>query len=52
MKTTATEIKLTKRVKEVEFENKILKEEIKRLIFMIDNGWGWEDAKNNYSQFK
>lgn len=30
-----------------DFESKILKEEIKRLHFMIDNGLGWDDMKND-----
>lgn len=32
-----------------EFENKILKEEITRLKFMIDNGLGWKDMENDVS---
>ena len=32
-----------------EFENKMLKEEISRLKFMIENGLGWEDVKNDIS---
>ena len=35
-----------------EFENRMLKEEISRLRFMIDNGLGglgWKDMKNNIS---
>jgi hypothetical protein len=30
----------------IEFENKMLKEEIIRLKFMIDNGLGWKDMEN------
>ena len=29
------------------FENNILKEEISRLKFMIDNGLGWKDIEND-----
>ena len=32
-----------------EFENKILKEEITRLKFMINNGLGWKDMENDIS---
>ena len=32
-----------------EFENKMLKEEISRLKFMIDNGLGWKDMENDIS---
>lgn len=32
-----------------EFENKMLKEEINRLKFMIDNNLGWEDMHNDIS---
>ena len=31
----------------LEFENQILKKEIKRLQFMIDNGLGWKDMEND-----
>lgn len=31
----------------LEFENKILKEEIRRLKFMIENGLGWKDMNND-----
>lgn len=29
----------------IDFENRMLKEEIKRLTFMINNGLGWEDME-------
>jgi hypothetical protein len=32
-----------------EFENRMLKEEISRLKFMIDNGLGWKDMENDIS---
>ena len=32
-----------------EFENNMLKEEISRLKFMIDNGLGWKDMENDIS---
>jgi hypothetical protein len=32
-----------------EFENKMLKEEISRLKFMIDNSLGWKDIENDIS---
>ena len=36
-----------KEIDALKAENKILKEEITRLKFMIDNGLGWEDMQND-----
>ena len=36
----------------LEFENKMLKEEISRLKFMIDSGLGWKDMENDLLPIK